>query len=105
MVSRIVVALSLMRARFLIGHAKPQAAGYRPYFASSSGKNLITDAIGLAATWPRPQIDVIAIVCDRSLTRGRCVLSKRRASISLMISVSFCEPSRHGTHLPHDSLR
>src|SRR6185369_3137636 len=37
---------------------------------TSSGKYLSTDAIGLAATWPRPQIDVKSIVDESSGIRS-----------------------------------
>src|SRR5947209_7457696 len=54
---------------------------------------------------PRPQIDVRIMVSDRSPTR--LILSRLDlpASSSWIMLTSFCEPVRHGTHLPHDSLR
>jgi len=75
------------------------------YFANSSGNHFITDVIGFAAIWPNPQIEVAPIVAANSLTTGNWSAGKRRASMSPVMSTSFCEPNRHGTHLPHDSLR
>ena len=75
--------------------------------STSSGKCFSTDAIGTGTTWPRPQIDVSFSawrqLVDRAPGRRRraAPLRPRRSSMS----ASFCEPMRHGTHLPHDSLR
>ena len=57
------------------------------------------------ATWPRPQIDAISIVSDSSPIRFSRSGGALRVMTSSMRSTIFCDPVRHGTHLPHDSLR
>src|SRR5262245_56128087 len=77
-------------------------AGHRPlprYLFNSLGKYLITEAIGLEATCPNPQMDAMLMVSDSSLTSGTLDFGNFRASISPIRSTSFCEPVRHGTHL------
>ena len=60
---------------------------------------------------PSPQIDASSIALPISSTSGsNLILPRVGADLShranLMPSDAiFCEPSRHGTHLPHDSLR
>src|SRR3984885_827955 len=73
--------------------------------STTSRKCFSTDAIGTGTTWPRPQIEVIFRAWVSSSSNGRSVLEERPSVHPESISTSFCEPTRQGTHLPHDSFR
>ena len=74
--------------------------------STSSGKCFMTDAIGTWTTWPRPQMEVIRSAWDSSSIERPGRAAPRRPFVhSVSMSASFGEPVRHGTHLPHDSLR
>src|SRR5579864_6133808 len=61
--------------------------------------------MGTGTTWPNPQIDVSRRAFASSSIRARSDEAPSPRVQPVRISTSFCEPIRHGTHLPHDSLR
>src|SRR5262249_22208255 len=72
--------------------------------SSSSRKWSSTDLIGTGTTWPSPQIDACMSVYDRSSIIAVCSGRPRPWAISFSTSTILAEPTRQGTHLPHDSF-
>ena len=66
--------------------------GVHRFDSSSCGKYLNTQARGLGAAWPSPQIEASAIACARSSSSG---LSHAGLSIS---ATAFAVPTRQGVH-------
>src|SRR6516165_8871696 len=62
--------------------------------AKSSRKYFITEASGLGAAWPSPQIDASRIVAESSLSNAS---SQAPFAISF---TAFSVPTRHGVHWP-----
>ena len=61
---------------------------------------------GPSATWPSPQIEVLRITVASSATRSPTSPGPPpSASRSVSIRWALLEPTRQGTHLPHDSSR
>ena len=81
-----------------------------PFTGSPSGPDAggsrVTLSTGPIATCPSPQIDVSRSVSSSPSSCSRTSSSPRPCSIiSSSMACALCEPTRHGTHLPHDSLR
>src|ERR1039457_6334407 len=69
------------------------------------GKCCITEVIGAGTTCPKPHMEVMRIAWNNS--SHNCLSSGWDSpddQADRMVT-NFCEPTRHGTHLPHDSLR
>ena len=81
----------------MISCARAVSGAFMRLFDSRAGKYFTTQAIGLGAACPSPQIDASIIACDRSASSG---LSQRGSRIS---ATAFSVPTRHGVHWPHDS--
>ncbi len=62
---------------------------------------------GPSATCPRPQIEVSRMVASSSTMRSSTSSGRPPATptSSARIECAFIDPTRHGTHFPHDSLR
>ena len=61
---------------------------------------------GPSATWPSPQIEVRRITSSRSRTSPSTSAGPPPAPSSpSRMTCALAEPTRHGTHLPHDSSR
>src|SRR5690349_835692 len=64
---------------------------------TSSGKCFSTDFTGLAAAWPRPQMEASVIACDNSAMSAAFHFG---CASNL---TAFSVPTRHGVHWPQDS--
>src|SRR5580704_1533688 len=71
----------------------------------SSRKCFSTDVIGECAHWPSPQMEVSFIASDSSSTSFKSAGVPFPCDHAVRMSTIFCDPIRHGTHFPHDSLR
>ena len=77
---------------------------------TSPSKNRVTARSGTGTDRPKPQIDASSIALLKSFIIGSSSFFQRSASMlpasrCVPSEAIFCDPSRHGTHLPHDSLR
>src|SRR6185295_18627049 len=70
----------------------------------SSPRTLTT---GPSATWPNPQMEVLRMASSSRITCARLSSSSSEpeSTTSRRIVCALVEPTRHGTHLPHDSSR
>src|ERR1700687_581290 len=73
--------------------------------STSSRKCSRTEVSGAWANWPSPQIDVSFSASVNSSINSMSALVPFPCVQLVRISTIFCEPIRHGTHFPHDSLR
>ena len=73
--------------------------------SNSSRKCFITDAIGAGTTCPSPQIEVSRSASDSSSINAISNEDPCPCVQPVSKSTNFCEPTRHGTHFPHDSFR
>src|SRR4051794_29729170 len=71
----------------------------------SSRKCFSTLVIGVCANCPRPQMDASFIASDKSSTSCKSRGDPFPRVQSVSTSTIFCDPIRHGTHFPQDSLR
>src|SRR5262245_10804881 len=74
-------------------------------YSPNSGQVFNTDSAGATATWPKPQILVCNIVSPSSGSTFSAAFGSDPFCTPSRISTAFCDPTRQGTHLPHDSLR
>ena len=74
-------------------------------FHFCAGNACITDVIGECANWPSPQMEASFIASDSSSSRSKSAAVPLPCVQPVRISTIFCEPMRHGTHFPQDSLR
>ena len=97
------------RARTFAAPAKQMPDGHsrRVMCAStSSRKYFSTEAIGTGTTCPSPQIEVSRMRLGKFVEQAPYRSEDARPCVQpASISTIFCEPTRQGTHLPHDSLR
>src|SRR6202521_5095832 len=61
--------------------------------------------MGEWANWPRPQMEVSLSASVKSFTISKSAGVPLPWVQPVRMSTIFCEPTRHGTHFPHDSLR
>ena len=64
----------------------------------------MTDLMGAGTTWPRPQIEVRVSVSDSSSMTARFSARPRPRVMSVRMSTILADPTRQGTHFPHDSF-
>src|ERR1700683_1409518 len=73
--------------------------------STSARKCFKTEAIGAGTTCPSPQIEVSRSAPESSSINAMSAAEPFPSVQPVSISTNFCEPTRHGTHLPQDSLR
>src|ERR1700733_13991399 len=73
--------------------------------STSARKCFSTEAIGAGTTCPSPQIEVSRRAPESSSISATSAAEPLPSVQPVNISTNFCEPTRHGTHLPQDSLR
>ena len=79
----------------------PDAPG--PSHPGQQGRRWI--ALGIGATWPRPQSESSMMCFEVRSISGRSVMEPAPSRTRSSISTSAGFPSRQGTHLEHDSTR
>ncbi len=65
----------------------------------------MTEVIGACTICPRPHMEVMRMASNNSSHSSRSPGLASPDVQPLKMLTSFCEPTRHGTHLPQDSLR
>src|SRR5271168_975298 len=102
-VAKLCAALSLV----LTPHGQTRAGQLRCKMCASTSarKCFSTEAIGAGTTCPSPQIEVSRNAPESSSINAMSAAEPFPSVQPVNISTNFCEPTRQGTHLPHDSLR
>ena len=72
--------------------------------SKSSRQCLIALCTGIGVRPPIAHSEPLVIVSHRSSSSTRLAATSRPAMIRSMVSTPRVEPTRHGVHLPHDSI-
>src|SRR5271156_3151475 len=101
--AKLCAALSLVPTP----HGQTPAGQFRCKICASTSarKCFSTEAIGAGTTCPSPQIEVSRNAPESSSISAMSAAEPFPSVQPVNISTNFCEPTRQGTHLPHDSLR
>ncbi len=75
-----------------------------PPRSKSSGKCLIALCTGIGVSPPIAHSDPVVMVLQRSSSSTRLAPTSCPAMIRSMVSTPRVDPTRHGVHLPHDSI-
>ena len=75
-----------------------------PSRSKSSGKCLIALCTGIGVSPPIAHSDPLVMVSHRSSSSTRLAATSCPAMIRSIVSTPRVEPTRHGVHLPHDSI-
>src|ERR1700691_4026654 len=96
---------ALPPARSPQGHTPAGHRRFKICASTSARKCFSTEAIGAGTTCPSPQIEVSRNAPESSSINATSAAEPFPSVQPVNISTNFCDPTRHGTHLPQDSLR